>query len=120
MASPTLLNHLYTPSDFSKVFPSVPDTKSTALHSGCNSNLSVGVLVDGNVSNGPGLAAIGTDQVARRTVQRQGVLVVGIGGTHRELRFDIVVRGHGAASLSVGTPSRFPSPDHLGRWLLGD
>lgn len=106
--------------------------------------LSGSVLIDGNISNGPGLAAVGDDQAARGAVQRQGVLVVRSSGAHREFGVDLVVYGLGAAIrlLAVGTrkpcrshkprsgvwvhpfscsftgtPWRSPGPDHHGRWL---
>lgn len=81
--------------------------------------LSVGVLVDGDVSNGPGLAAIRCNQVARGAIERQGVLVVGVGGALRELGVCVVVRGHGAAVCALGIPLLSPSPDYRGRSLLG-
>ena len=57
---------------------------------------SVGVLLDGNVSHGPGLATICGDQIARGTVEREGARVVWIRCVHDDCRVEVVVLWDGS------------------------
>lgn len=60
-------------------------------------SLGESVLVDLDVSNGPGLSAICSDEVARSAIQTERALVVRISRIHDDGRVEIVMLGNRAA-----------------------